>query len=946
MGNGDTSSDAAPTGDAGVATGTGQTLALAARYRLVVTVRDRVGLPLDRGRVTVITDGEAQPERVSDATGLIEPFDVAPRHNVIVRATFPTPPSDADPVPGSFTIEPHELTLTPADLQQRAQPVAGGPGLPTFSDTEGVQGVVCLTMRPIARYALLHLFPWQNRVLRELMYNKRPGDTVDAGAAASGAPVDPDDPDAQKDRKQGLRRFVERFGKRVGGTPPFEGFLREQRGHSTTDPTIREIDALRASPEELDRRIARIDARIAALNAELSPKPKPGKGSKSSPPPPSTPPPAPAAPDVAAGENDLPSPDPKSKAIRTDKPSNEREDLKKRRAELVAQRDSVPKRVASTAFTGLTHRELLVYIYDHIFAKDPSGQVIPPWVRHAILQYTGLRYEGAHHSHYRSEWIVHSICRSEIEKLFQGGGPPDDRAAIHLQELLALLQSDPETKKGVEVRFTPCETKPGKNNKAPAPPVAGAPGYLPSGKKDPIAALSAAVKNLGNNKADEAKRTIRTVLRALAGYWASAMDAAEPSRDALAPPKPGVASSPIQPIREAWGLLVWYRDTAKLVPESPDKQQQAWKAVAQYTELRNDFVNIPYVDYPPPPPPPQKGKPAPPPPPEPAVPGGMRWPVFVPSTKGSARGENNSIKDRLFASGADIHCWKDKQLQDLSVVATRAKCNQIAEMLAAARGMSLMGGIRGDAAYQFEDAEGVRATVAGHAEGSRLEAMMMERPSIRHLVKDAGKLFRPATRDDIRRGDLMFFLKWRHLGKADEDISNLVSSRTPMEFRLAVFNESDKFPKPTAPSPPDPRTIVIVPGSLPKVGESELARGVEDLPTHSTTWRDEQQIALANNKMLVRRHPKVDKYHQVLVWSHMATVIDVPPGVGGLFTFETNIHATGISDRSWLDHGAPPWYALYAHPPVEEGEVLPYLEYYLDRANVVDEARLPPSEDA
>ncbi|MFT3764751.1 MAG: hypothetical protein QM820_04430 [Minicystis sp.] len=674
-----------------------------------------------------------------------------------------------------------------------------------------------------------------------------------------------------------------------------------------------------------------------------------------------------------------------------------------------------------------------------------------------------------------------------------GGGtpPPDARVGTYLQEMLALLRSDATLAEAVGRRLhdygdTPPRRGHPPQPDAPAPgshshssletpaqraqreqrdaatrqrqeryeaeerarearhrrrrgnPPAGPP---PTPGETAVEALSQGVADLAAGQTRSALWILRTVMRALAEFWTDRMDAEAESRAALSPPAPGATSSPPLPLKEAWGLLIRYRDTGKLPAD-------AWPMVVHYTELRNDFVNVaemagaasrgaggqtpaatpsgrqPGEGQ-------QSGG-------QQATPAGQQgtpqsggqqgtgtpagqqgtqsggqqgtgtpagqqgtqsggqqgtgtpagqqgaqggasssgppWRVPAPSLTGNARGDTRT-QDWLFA-GDDQQRWKTKQKQDLSLVASRAVCNQIAEMVAAARNVVLGGGITGDAAYQYD-----RSTNA--------EERAAQASSLLRLVPT--RLLRPVERSEIRRGDLMFFMTWRQLGSVDEPWS-IVSLRTPMDFLVAIYNPTDPIPAPPpppgtpppprGPRPPPPPTVMIHPEpivimprghvfsnpSLRVVDESELVRGTTtratrvDLTAHLYTHGEQnlgdQQLAVARTHfgqresdpsgalgwMLVRRHPSVQRYHEVLVWAHMATVIDVPPRGDGLIAFET-AEPTGVTHQSWQRDHVPHWHVVYARPEGRASEPS-YLDHYLDRANVLDPGHLPEREDA
>ncbi|AKT43727.1 Ig-like domain-containing protein [Chondromyces crocatus] len=969
--------------DTAVATGHPQTVALPARYLIVVTVRDRAGSPLEEAPVTFTTDGSAIGTATTDATGLVPPRLVAPRALLEISATFPAPPPDAEPTPGGFGEGEDEARVS-LDLDQLAAlavPLNPGPEHPTFDGVERVKGVVYLTLQPVLRYYPRHLFPWQNKILRQLIYRKDEQGPSDQGRTRSGtgnAESDADVKDTQ-DRKERLRDFIAHYRLRVADAASIDDFRRRHRSpkpdtspHETSDATPHElaIEADRKAKQErleqLDR-ADRIDARLSWLKNRIARRPKNAVAGATR-----------SAPrnardkvghDVAAGENaraELATPEGSPDAlppIRTDDDVHEYEDLTQRKALLgetstqktrLSERRKIQeelkktgKRLERAAYLALTHGQLLTYIHDEIFAKDPSEEVIPGWVRYAVLHYSGLRYAGAHNAYYPPHLLVLTLRAREIDEreIPTAGALDPQRIAIHVQALRALLTANPDLSsrafKGSRTKARPSRT-------------------------NPLAPLVEAETALANHNTAAAANVVRHLLHNLAIIWTERMDDPATTLAALSPPLPEVPY-PSLPQREAWGLLVRWRDTGKLPAE-------AWPGVVQYTELRNDFVNVAEVTptkSPKPPAAPQDQETGgETPPPSPAASSG-RWPVRAPSLEGKVVDENPTLA-WLFREKAQQK-WKSKQKQDLGIVTSRAVCNQITEMVAAARNVQLDGGLTANAGYDYDDREADDDEEARASQDSAAS------------LASRFRLFRPKSQRDLQPGDVMLFLTWRQIGSKDDPWS-LVSLRTPMPMRVGLLDHAPvdgrRGPAMTTQRHEAEISAQVLDAVLQHgtsdtalrfVEEHELKRGrgirPSPLPRDALGTRTpglisaQDQLGVARTLlsgasknsaalkyMLVRRRPDAVYYNEVLAWAHAATVIDIPPKQGDLIAvFETN-EPTGINIRPWRAYGhqdperRPYWDVVYGRP-ARATKALSHLAYYLDRSNLLYEAHLPPDED-
>lgn len=952
-------------GPVAVATGNANTIALPDRYLLVVTVRDRAGSPLERATVTVTVDGRPQRPRETDATGLVDPpIVVAPRETVEVRADFPPYPADAEPTPGALGLEPASRALPVAALAERVRPlIEGSP--PWWPEAKGSAGAVHLTLRPVCRYRPRHLFPWQNRVLRALVYRSDPSGPIDAGRRRSGGAND--DGDTQ-DRKQRLRDFIRHYKQRIPGAESISGYLKRTRGDADAGPELSALYEKAASARALEQRIRRIDLRMDwlkyahghghwgkyVLGDPGAPKPEAPEG-----PPieadvsdvpadqgesaPAEPPVDPAA-DPGAGEPD----------IDVSKPIAEHRALRKRRTALLKEARTAgieQSRIDAAEAMQLTHRELLEYICN-LFDLDAEMTAVPGWVRYAVLHYSGLRYAGAHNSYQPAEQMIAALRLDEIRRGATEPTSDPQRLAILLEEHIALLRDDPSLEESL-LAAEKRRAYHSRGREAVVAPRVELEAALASLRP---AAEPAAPARRGKKAPSPPDVALLDAARGCAEHWTREMNNEEQRRRALAPPGPKEQSPPPLPLEEAWGLLVRYRDTGKLPPE-------AWPAVVQYTELRNDFVNVPAIAFAKPKPA-RRGEPAPPPAPPPPPAGNSRWPVAAPSPEGRAQKEYpDGALAPLFPKA--LQAWKKQQAQDLSLVVSRAVCNQITEMVAAARGVVLEGGITGDA----------HNDMLGEGDEDRAAASLVDPSAL--LGSVAGRsLFRPQSPDQLQRGDLIFFLTWRQIGDV-ADPASWVPLFLDMSYRVAVYGENDPLPgtPERKPAPPDfvtldrvgtgrpPRFVDAQTGVpvtvLEELGEDMLLRGKGVRPNKAAdvtgsdyrhrgaphrraeqlgVWRTQLGEQDRLSHVLVRRHPLVTHYTEVLAFSHIATVIEPPWGGNHLLAFET-ADPTGVTIRSWRAG----WNVLYARPA---GQVkVPHLAHYLDRDNLLSDWRLPRAED-
>ena len=151
-------------------------------------------------------------------------------------------------------------------------------------------------------------------------------------------------------------------------------------------------------------------------------------------------------------------------------------------------------------------------------------------------------------------------------------------------------------------------------------------------------------------------------------------------------------------------------------------------------------------------------------------------------------------------------------------------------------------------------------------------------------------------------------------------------------------------PLPVIANPSDPR---ILRGGIPRPHPQKLAFG-NNLSPGAPSDPPASQIALLltteRDSMLryvfVRRHPRSKVYHEVLGWSHMATVIEGPAVRGRIVTFETN-GPTGVNVRSF---SAADWTVLYGRM-ARTDEDLPFLQHYVDPNKLLDLGALPETED-
>ena len=1004
-----------------VAPRTPQVLDLQPAYLIVVVVRDRSGAPVEDATVTVVVDGAPQPLQKTDAMGLVEPpFRVLPRMNVVVRADLPSLPKDAEPPLGSLLFAADVITLSAATIAERARPPVKAGFEPAWPELDPIRGVLFVTLRPLCRYRMLRIFPWQNPVLRDFVYHKDPDEDADAGRAGSGAKADDDE---KKDRKQRLRDFIAAFAPHVEGVKSLADFRREQRREAKPSPELEELHHAQIDEKQVMAALRRVERRIDWLNyregrgrwSKVYYQGDPGLIPTSSEPVEQAS--VEGAPeddeaeepeltgddlvdptaDVGAGQRKA---DFEAKGtpayaearwrdIDTSTPRKEWNALSVRRRAILnraAKMHVNPRKLAQAELRELSHRELLTYIVREIFAKDlekdPAKKLFPGWVRYAVLHFSGLRYAGAHGSYYPPDEIVGAMRDIEMEG--ERATPLSPHLlAIFIEEHLAPLLHDPVFRgrfldKKQEAAF--------QGKKSPAD----------MGLAGALLSAAAALRGDGGSTSDtsSARSVLNVAVIAFQERWLDDLNDLDARQRSLSPSERGKVT-PAPPLADAFGLLVRARDTGKLPPE-------AWPAVVQYTELRNDFVNVRAVAFRRPPKD-DKGKPLPL-DPDPAPFNGSRWPVLAPPLNGSPwyRYPEHAA---LLGDEKLSHAWKTQQAGDLSLAPSRAVCNQITEMLGAARGMKLAGGITADSQTVNSVVDLTKKKRAKKTDTAVIPGLDTAIDALRTL-RLVNTLFIATAPGEVQRGDVMFFLTWRPLGTSDPsawvspflDIpyyrfsayhsaapvplsdEEKAAEKAAKEAADAAWKKAhpkEKLPKPPKPppapvgptlqafrvskgpppaftiggqpipviaNPSDPR---ILRGGIPRPHPQKLAFG-NNLSPGAPSDPPASQIALLltteRDSMLryvfVRRHPRSKVYHEVLGWSHMATVIEGPAVRGRIVTFETN-GPTGVNLRSF---SAADWTVLYGRM-ARTDEDLPFLQHYVDPNKLLDLGALPETED-
>ena len=237
----DTPPDTTTLGAHPIAPRNDQTIEIRATYLVVVVVRDRLGSPIEGAMVTVWVDGSGQDVRTTDATGLVEPpFVVVPRRSVVVSARFPAV-QGAEPTPGGLAVLPDAVALDVAAIESRARPPAKEGAEPLWPDLGASNKVLFLTLQPSCKYYRKRHFPWQNPILRDLVYRKDPQEHNDPGQrTASGDLV----VEANKDRKQRLRDFIGYFAKHVPGAKSVTAHRQTHPGLPRSTPDLDQLEQI------------------------------------------------------------------------------------------------------------------------------------------------------------------------------------------------------------------------------------------------------------------------------------------------------------------------------------------------------------------------------------------------------------------------------------------------------------------------------------------------------------------------------------------------------------------------------------------------------------------------------------------------------------------------------------------------------------------------------
>lgn len=794
-----TPNDAATTelGARPVAPRTDQVIDLLARYLVVVVVRDRTGSPLAGASVTVTVDDTPLPTRETDAQGLVEPpFVVLPQRQIKVVAKL-RPLPEKPIVPGSLRMTPAEVILSLAALEERARPPVAWGFEPAWPDLGAVKKVLFLTLQPRCWYRMRRHFPWQNPALREQIFRKDPQEHSDPGqrTATGELAVAPN-----RDRKQRLRDFIRYYAGRIPGAQSLSDYVERRGALARRTPELDAIARSQLDEEIFAAHLARVERRLEWLMVHGIPR----KGS---------PPPSPIAPpggsdapegsrpreepedvvdakdDVGAGQrkedfgDDPPAyADPSWTDIDTSSPKKEAVSLRRRRDRMIARGKTLGVKestLTDAALAALTHRELLEYILFEIFDKDPKGERFPGWARYAVLHFSGLRYAGASGSYYPVEELLRTLREQEMAAE-RSVSLDKHRLAIFLEEHASLLLADKDLQGGIYSRGD--RTAAAKGRPFPTESAAGK-----------LFAARAAVRGEAQGKAavDDAtaRKTLDETQATFVKHWIRRLNDEKLRRDSRSAAS-GDEAPPDNPLTDAWGLVLLARETERFPAE-------AWPAIVQYTELRNDFVNVHAVDHRPPP---KKEKPSDPdpviqPPPPPFD--GSPWPVSCPSLEGSIIREYGAkfpglFRDRLWGR------WKAQHAGDLSLVVSRAVCNQIAEMLAAARNIDLGGGIPANS--QAVDSGESQIDVVAPVEREAFETDA-EAEETRELLLQAARIsgavnhFTLATSSvHTKRGDFMFFLEWRPLGTKDQWGWATPFLNIPY-FELAVRSQDEPCPR-------------------------------------------------------------------------------------------------------------------------------------------------------
>jgi hypothetical protein len=220
-----------------------------------------------------------------------------------------------------------------------------------------------------------------------------------------------------------------------------------------------------------------------------------------------------------------------------------------------------------------------------------------------------------------------------------------------------------------------------------------------------------------------------------------------------------------------------------------------------------------------------------------------------------------SVDERFAAvRNTDNQYWRGYAARTRSPQWLQVVCNELVEIVYAARGIPLRGGIAFDAAADFDDAGetpslALRDQHEQDADGlprTAAVAEAAENPTLSAPHGDSHRLFRPASLAELEVGDIYFVLGWAPL-KRDTDASALVSPATPMAWRIAV---------PGGGAPVD-------------VNPSEHSVTTEALhygDTPPPPFGGAGLIARCGEK-IVGRTREGTKYNYVLVWRHIGIYV-------------------------------------------------------------------------
>ncbi len=250
-------------------------------------------------------------------------------------------------------------------------------------------------------YALKHLFGWQNKILRKLIY-------FDGGRGNTSKLDNP-----KLDRKLRLQEILDTFDPEVKKVAKLRN--KKSKDKSDVDALAKKLEAEKAIRKKLS------DARDASLTKD------PMRSQ-------------------ANADKEI-----KKHDEHIDKMATELENAQKTFAA-----DDAAFTAAQASHGGFTHQDLMRYIVDEFL---PKLTLRDQWIHYAIVHLTGLRYRPSNGGYYAPAKLVYGFREKEIDELEHPSTPDGDpgrfaqRQRAHARAYLSWLKADAALLEGAAARY-------------------------------------------------------------------------------------------------------------------------------------------------------------------------------------------------------------------------------------------------------------------------------------------------------------------------------------------------------------------------------------------------------------------------------------------------------------------------------------------------------------